>query len=73
MTQQYAKITDNPKLIRDTFSQAIVTTDNDALAAYKAKKRQSRQIQDMSEDINNIRDEMIELKSLLVQIVNKEA
>jgi hypothetical protein len=73
MTQQYAKITDNPKLIRDTFSQAIVTTDNDALAAYKAKKRQSRQIQDMSEDINNIRDEMRELKSLLVQIVNKEA
>ena len=54
MTQQYAKITDNPKLIRDTFSQAIVTTDNDALAAYKAKKRQSRQIQDKSEDINNI-------------------
>ena len=73
MTQQYAKITDNPKLIRDTFSQAIVTTDNDALADYKAKKRQSRQIQDMSEDINNIRDEMRELKSLLVQIVNKEA
>ena len=73
MTQQYAKITDNPKLIRDTFSQAIVTTDNDALAAYKAKKRQTRQIQDMSEDINNIRDEMRELKSLLVQIVNKEA
>ena len=73
MTQQYAKITDNPKLIRDTFSQAIVTTDNDALAAYKAKKRQSRQIQDMSEDINNIRDEMRELKSLLVQLVNKEA
>ena len=73
MTQQYAKITDNPKLIRDTFSQAVVTTDNDALAAYKAKKRQSRQIQDMSEDINNIRDEMRELKSLLVQIVNKEA
>ena len=59
---------------RDPESGALVSVNNDALAAYRQKiaKQQSerRNISKMSNDINSLKEEFQEMKDLLVQVTN---
>ena len=75
---QYVK-TDQPGLVRDTFSQAIISTDHSKLSNYRRrasllKENQNKieSINTVKEDLNNLKEEMAEIKSLLLQIVSKE-
>ena len=69
MAEQH-KIKDAMDMRRDSFSSGVISIDNNALEAYKKRKNQSRKIETLTDDINTIKDEMKELKSLLVQMVN---
>ena len=59
---------------RDPESGALISVDNDALAAYRQKisKRQAqkRNISKMSDDINSLKEEFQEMKDLLIQVTN---
>jgi HAMP domain-containing protein len=59
---------------RDEGSGALLSVDNDALAAYKqriAKQQISkRNISKMSDDINSLKEEFQEMKDLLIQVTN---
>ena len=59
---------------RDPDSGALISVNNDALAAYRQKiaKQQSEQrnISKMSNDINSLKKEFQEMKDLLVQVTN---
>ena len=59
---------------RDPESGAIVSVNNDALAAYRQKigKQQAakRNISKMSDDINSLKEEFQEMKDLLIQVTN---
>jgi len=75
---KYVK-TDQPGLVRDTYSQALVATDQRALMQYRERVEQFKKNQDKINSINTVKDdldglkkEMNEIKNLLVQIVNSK-
>ena len=76
MSEEYIQVEDNPNLARDVNSRAVVNTN---MAAYKAAVERSRAVQknkdelrDAVRDINNLKCEMHEIKSLLLQLVDKK-
>jgi protein subunit release factor A len=69
--KKIAKVQDNPDLIRDMGTQAILNTNIDALSAYKKQKAKHREIDQAFDDINNMKQEMSELKTLMQRILDK--
>jgi esterase/lipase len=68
---KYAKVKENPELIRDMDSKAILNTNLTALQAYKKKREKQQEIQSAVEDINNLRQEVNELKTLMQRLLDK--
>ena len=66
------KLTDTTKYERDGHSKAILSNDLPALHAYKSRKQHMKQIESYGDDINNLKDEMIEIKNLLSKILQKQ-
>lgn len=69
------KVEDNADLVRDPYSHAIVNTNvsayNQAVAAAKAAKAKNKKLEDAEEDINNLKQEMSEIKGLLQELLNR--
>ena len=68
-------VEDHPHLVRDSYSKAITNRDTQAYdnymsAALKRKERNS-QLEKQQQEINNIKEEMSEMKDMLGQILNK--
>ena len=63
-----SRIENQPNLIRDDESMAIINTDTKAL--FKARARKARQIKQASE-INTLKREVKDMKILLLQINEK--
>jgi|LauGreDrversion4_2_1035121.scaffolds.fasta_scaffold1537052_2 hypothetical protein len=68
---KYAKVKENPELIRDMDSKAVLNTNLNALQAYKKKREKQQEIQSAVEDINNLRQEVNELKTLMQRLLDK--
>ena len=62
------KVNNNPGLVKDNKTNAILSVDNDGLKAYKQQRERIRQNNGMLDDINNIKQELIELRGILKQI-----
>ena len=56
---------------RDGNTSALLNTDDAGLLAYKAKKERAEKIAEMEHDVNNIKNELLEIKSMLHQILTK--
>jgi L-serine deaminase len=67
----YLPVKDHPGLVRDPVSGAILNTDNAALAAYKARKKQAVAIAAQTEEIANLKADVAEIKDLLRQLLGK--
>lgn len=65
------KVKENKNLVRDSISNAILSTNNDELVKYRQKKAKSREYEEAINDINNIKSELSEIKSLLTQLIGK--
>ena len=69
-----AKVQGHTHLIRDLKSQAIINTDSDAYARYMARKTKQKikddEVRDVIRDVNELKNEMREIKNLLVEIKN---
>ena len=69
-----AKVQGHTHLVRDLKSQAIIYTDSDAYARYMSRKaKQSKkddEMRDVIRDVNELKNEMREIKNLLVEIKN---
>ena len=68
-------VEDHPELIKDTYSKGIVSRDVSAYEKYmesalKRKERQSR-LDEVEVEINSIEEQMVEMKDVLHQILNK--
>tara|TARA_B110001454_G_scaffold6830_1_gene6410 strand:+ start:2456 stop:2659 length:204 start_codon:yes stop_codon:yes gene_type:complete len=63
------------KFVRDTLSKAVLNTDLNALEQYKFARNQRLQeqstLQDCVSDINILKDDMQEIKNLLLKISEK--
>ena len=60
------------KYIRDDTSKAVLNTDRNALEQYKVERirREKEQsiLQDCVDDINSLKDDMQEIKNLLIKM-----
>ena len=70
--------TDDPRFIRDTHSKALLNTDYNALQQHRREKlyfqKQQNDINVLRgqvEELSTIRVEMLEIKTLLKNIINK--
>ena len=63
------------KFVRDTLSKAVLNTDVNALEQYRVardKRLQEQNIlQNCVDDISSLKDDMVEIKNLLLKISEK--
>lgn len=59
------------KYTRDPSTGALLCVDHAGLRAYRAQKKKSHQITEMSDDINSLKNELSEIKSLLETIIQR--
>ena len=71
--------TDDTRYVRDMHSKALLTTDRLALENHRLqKKRESVQTHEFSllkskvDELNTVREEMLEIKSLLQELLHKK-
>jgi len=57
------------KYKRDEETNALISTDYSGLAAYKAKKNQSRKIDEVCDDINSLKQDLADIKEALQVIL----
>lgn len=67
----FVKLEGEDKFLKNVYNRALVNTDIVGLKEYKNKKDLNRQVNDITGEINNMKTEMSEIKSLLQQLVNK--
>ena len=71
--------TEDSSFVRDLHSKALINTDRVALENHRRRRQveiqQSRKWQQMEtkvEELNNMRNEILEIKSLLQEVLNKK-
>ena len=73
MTQ---KVDSHPELERDEYSKGITNIDNDAYSKYMhgalARKNRNATLQSNTEEINNLKEDMLEIKDMLQQLISKQ-
>tara|TARA_Y100000114_G_C11534720_1_gene219683 strand:+ start:66 stop:278 length:213 start_codon:yes stop_codon:yes gene_type:complete len=65
------KVKDHPTLLRDSRSKAILNTDLLKLNKVKKQRETTITIQTLTQEVNVIKNEFQEIKTLLKQIVAK--
>lgn len=72
---KFAGIEDNPGLVRDSQTNAVLSVDNKSLQAYRRSreinKKKALEYDTITQDISNLKAELNEIKDLLVQMVKK--
>lgn len=64
----FKRVEQDTSYVRDMRTNAIINVDNEALSAYKKRKRATLTLQN---DVNSLKQEMQEIKSLLVKLLDK--
>lgn len=66
------KLEQTDKYVRDRHSKALISRDTAGLEAYKKTKQRMDEIRAYGDDINNLKNEFAEIKSLLKQILQNQ-
>ena len=73
MTQ---KVESHPELERDEYSKGITNIDNDAYSKYMqgalARKERNITLKNNTEEINNLKEDVSEIKDMLRQLISKQ-
>ena len=73
---EYLKVEGYSELARDSESRAIINTDKSTYRSYmkgvEARRREKESLQDAVREINSLKCEMHEIKSLLMQLTDKK-
>ena len=76
MSEDYIKVEGYENLVRDTHSNAIINTSRSAYEAAvlrsKNVQKQRDELRDATRQINMLKSEMNEIKSLLIKLVDKD-
>ena len=66
--ERLEKVKENSNLVRNSFNRAILNTDIEGLKAYKARKNKEQKV---TNEINNMKQDINELKTLMQRILDK--
>ena len=69
------KVESHPELRRDEWSKGITNVDNDAYTNYMngaiARKQRNNTLEENTKEINNLKQDLSEVKDMLRQLLNK--
>ena len=60
--------TEDSKYYRDTSSLGIINNDKAAYMQYKAQRAKGNQVQELSAEVMNLKQDMIEIKGMLITL-----
>ena len=60
---------DDLKIRRDRHSSAVVNTDSEGLAAYKARRFSKDRMKELETDINSVKQELTDIKKMLQLLI----
>ena len=60
--------TEDHKYYRDTSSLGIINNDKAAFMQYKAQRAKGNQVQELSTEVMNLKQDMIEIKGMLITL-----
>lgn len=66
--ERLEKVKENSNLVRNSFNRAILNTDIEGLKAYKARKNKEQKV---TSEINTMKQDINELKTLMQRILDK--
>ena len=73
MTQ---KVESHPELARDEYSKAVTNVDNDAYTKYMraatARKERNAALESNTEEINSLKEDVLEIKDMLRQLISNQ-
>jgi flagellar basal body-associated protein FliL len=67
----YAKVKEHKELIRDMHSKAILNIDEQSLLEHRKKKSMMKEIVNNSQKINQIENDISEIKQILFSLSDK--
>ena len=74
MAYEFVKVKDHDNLVRDPLSQGIINTNDAQYEEYIARRDAAKKSKEseitMKEDLDNLKGEINEIKSLLKELVN---
>lgn len=65
MMNNFVPLLDEPSYVKDKSTDALINTDVNMLAEYKARRKTSKQIKEMQAEINMLKEELHKIKSHL--------
>ena len=69
------KVEGHENLVRDTSSNAVINSSTSEykiyMARYRAREQQSDELRNACKEINNLKSELREIKSLLTKVLEK--
>lgn len=68
------KVENSTNLERDKYSRAIVNIDSNALKAYRIQREKMMKfskVENLENEVANLKNDLNDIKSLLVQLINK--
>lgn len=63
------KVQGHDYLYRDPSTGAIINTDNSEYQKYRDARRRALKVETIENDLNNLKEEISEIKSLLLELV----
>jgi hypothetical protein len=66
------KILENEHLVRDVKTNAVLNTDLSSLEKYRAKREREKKVSSTITELDNMKDEIKEIKSLLYQLLKEK-
>ena len=71
MKTNYVKVEEHPDLVRDTNTNAILSTDKDSLSAYKKRKKHFNKVNNMDDRIKYMDERLINIENLLSSLAER--
>jgi len=68
---ELVKVENEPNLKKDVFNGAVLNFDSQGLLAYKNLKKSQQNYNDTVDEINKIKDDISEIKSLLKAVIKE--
>ena len=70
------KVKDYPHLLKDEASRAVINTDQDSYQKYIAERNYRKGVKQetthLEDEINNLKSDITEIKSLLIQLLGNK-
>jgi hypothetical protein len=68
----YIPILDNPHLVRDKKSNAVLNTNVEGLKAYRKQRDERLKINKMVEEFDSLKNDVADIKNLLKELLDKK-